>query len=135
MAPTSHELSTAYRNLLRSSLQAIQYTRGPARKTMISRLRLGFRKPPASDFSQARIDRTVEFLQGAARSTGLEHKILKSLLFTWYGQEKWAQDRMRQSRTSGETGKYGKKQLRLNAYDGFEFALWMLNEKMGTCLR
>ena len=77
----------AYRHVLRHSLRAIQFSK-PARFTLRDRLRAAFRKGTANDFDQQKITNTLEFLQYAEEQNGLEHKILKNLLFVW-----WAQDR------------------------------------------
>jgi hypothetical protein len=77
----------AYRHLLRHSLRAIQFSK-PARYTLRDRLRLAFRKGSATEFEPRRIKNTVEFLQYATKQNGLEHKIIKNLLFVWWMQEK-----------------------------------------------
>lgn len=77
----------AYRHVLRHSLRAIQFSK-PARFTLRDRLRTAFRKGTASDFDQQKITNTLEFLQYAARQNGLEHKIVKNLLYVWWNQDK-----------------------------------------------
>jgi hypothetical protein len=86
MAP-SQTILHAYRHVLRHSLRAIHFSK-PARYTLRDRLRLAFRKSPPSAFDPAKIETTLEFLQYAARENGLEHKIVKNLLFVWWVQEK-----------------------------------------------
>jgi hypothetical protein len=83
----SSEVSHAYRHLLRHSLRAIQFSK-PARFTLRDRLRLAFRKGSATDFEPPKIENTLEFLRYATRENGLEHKILKNLLFVWWVQDK-----------------------------------------------
>lgn len=51
-------------------------------------MRLAFRKGGSSDFDAAKIGNTLEFLRYATRENGLEHKIVKNLLFVWWVQEK-----------------------------------------------
>lgn len=51
-------------------------------------MRLAFRKGSIADFNPLRIKNTVEFLEYATRENGLEHKIVKNLLFVWWTQEK-----------------------------------------------
>ena len=75
----------AYRHLYRHSLRAIQFSK-PARFTLRDRLRLAFRRGYASDFEPQKVQNTIEFLQYAAKENGLEHKILKNLLFVWWVQ-------------------------------------------------
>jgi hypothetical protein len=83
----SSDIIHAYRHLLRHSLRAIQFSK-PARFTLRDRLRLAFRKGFATAFEPSRIENTLEFLRYATRENGLEHKILKNLLFVWWLQEK-----------------------------------------------
>lgn len=78
----------AYRHVLRHGLRAIQFSK-PARFTLRDRLRAAFRKGSASDFDQQRIANTLEFLQYAERQNGLEHKVVKNLLFVWWEQDRW----------------------------------------------
>lgn len=75
----------AYRHLYRHSLRAIQFSK-PARYTLRDRLRLAFRKGSSTDFLPEKIENTIEFLKYATRENGLEHKIVKNLLFVWWTQ-------------------------------------------------
>lgn len=77
----------AYRHILRHGLRAIQFSK-PARFTLVDRLRAAFRKGTASNFDQQKITNTLEFLRYAAKENGLEHKIVKNLLFVWWNQDK-----------------------------------------------
>lgn len=79
----------AYRHLYRHLLRAVQYSI-PARFTARDRLRNAFRKSPVEEYNQARIDRTLEFLDGAARVRGLEHRIVKNAMHVWWEQKKLA---------------------------------------------
>lgn len=79
---TNREILLAYRHLQKSLLRAIQYSK-PARFTARDRLRQNFRSNDRSTFDADRISKTLEFLDGAARSKGLEHKIVKNLLHVW----------------------------------------------------
>lgn len=76
----------AYRHLYRHSLRAIQFSK-PARYTLRDRIRLAFRKGSAADYEPQRIRNTLEFLQYATKESGLEHKILKNLMFVWHVQD------------------------------------------------
>lgn len=78
MPPTS-EIIHAYRSIYRASLRAVQYAK-PNRYTARDLLRKSFRKEPATAFNKEALDRTIVFLQNAARETGLEHKLVKNLL-------------------------------------------------------
>ena len=118
----------AYRHLYRHSLRAIQFSK-PARYTLRDRLRLAFRRGDASDFNHERIKNTIEFLGYATRENGLEHKIIKNLLFVWWTQK------------LGGVGRPGAKpntpedmEIKVTAYDPFNHNIRMLNESMGTCL-
>jgi hypothetical protein len=82
---TQQAVIHAYRHLYRHSLRAIQFSK-PARYTLRDRLRLAFRKGSATDYEPQRIQNTLEFLQYATRENGLEHKIVKNLLFVWWVQ-------------------------------------------------
>jgi hypothetical protein len=79
------EVIHAYRHLYRHSLRAIHFSK-PARYTLRDRLRLAFRRGCASDFEPDRVRNTLEFLHYATRENGLEHKIVKNLLFVWWVQ-------------------------------------------------
>lgn len=82
MAASRKELVLAYRHLYQHCLRAVQYSK-PARYTARDRLRQAFRANPPSSFDAARIRTTLEFLDGAARARGLEHKVVKNLLHVW----------------------------------------------------
>ena len=80
---SSVELRLAYRHLYQHLLRAVQYSTR-ARYTARDRLRQTFRKGNQADFDQTKMDKTLEFLHGAATVRGLEHKIVKTLLFAWW---------------------------------------------------
>lgn len=73
----------AYRHLYRALLHAVQFS-SPNRYVARNQLRDAFRRGDPAQFNQQKITRTLEFLQGAARERGLEHRILKNLLHTAY---------------------------------------------------
>ena len=79
--PSSTELIHAYRHLFRGLLHAVQYSK-PARFTARDQLRDAFRRQDPSTFNKDRVERTVQFLGLAAREAGLEHKLVKNLLYT-----------------------------------------------------
>ena len=80
-APSSQELVHAYRHLYRGLLRAVQYSK-PARYSARDQLRDAFRKEDPTAFNKAKVERTIEFLRLAAQETGLEHKLVKNLLYT-----------------------------------------------------
>ena len=85
MTMSNEAIIHAYRHLYRHSLRAIQFSK-PARYTLRDRLRLAFRKGSPADFEPEKIQNTLEFLQYATKGRGLEHKIIKNLLFVWWNQ-------------------------------------------------
>lgn len=125
--PAKHQIVSAYRDLYRAGLRAVQYS-SPARYTIRDRLRRAFREAPIQDFEPPRIANTLEFLEGARTYTGLEHHVLRNLLLVWY-YEPWQWQERRKAKDIPETV------LRMRAYDGFHHTLKMLNESMGMCLR
>lgn len=74
-----------YRHLYQHLLRAVQYSK-PARYVVQDRLRKAFRTCKLETYDAARISRTLEFLDGAAKSTGLEHKIVKNWVHVWWGR-------------------------------------------------
>jgi hypothetical protein len=76
----------AYRHLYRSLLHAVQFSK-PARYVVRDQMRDAFRSSQPQDLNQLRIARTLEFLDGAARERGIEHKILKSLIHTAWAKK------------------------------------------------
>ena len=83
MSPSVQEIVGSYRLLYRHVLSAVQYA-VPARYTARTLLQNAYRTGIAADYDAQKINNTITFLEGAAREKGLEHKILKSLLYTWY---------------------------------------------------
>jgi hypothetical protein len=122
------EILHAYRHLLRQSLRAIRFS-SPARYTLRDRLRLAFRKGNASDFSLPKINNTLEFLEYATVENGLEHKIVKNLLFTWWHEARGGHKKMKSAKVPVE-----EQEIRATAYDSLNHNIRMLNESMGTCI-
>ena len=87
MSPSSQEIVRSYRSLFRYALHAVQYS-SPARFTIKDVLETTFRAGNPTDLEPQKIKNTLEFLSCAAKENGLEHKILKSLLFTWWWENK-----------------------------------------------
>lgn len=123
----------AYRHLSQHALRAIQFST-PARYTIRERLRRAFRKGNRADFDQKRIDNTLQFLQGAARSRTLEHRVLRSLLHTWYWDPS-THARLNRPRAKGSKTASTEDEIRRAAFDQFNHLVRMLNESMGMCIR
>ena len=85
MPPSQAEVIQAYRNLYKHLLRAVQYSK-PARFTARDHLRRSFRKSDPDDYDEARITRTLELLDSAATSKGLEHRMVKNLMHVWWEQ-------------------------------------------------
>ncbi|KAI4646866.1 hypothetical protein J4E93_005090 [Alternaria ventricosa] len=119
----------AYRHLYRHSLRAIQFSK-PARYTLRDRIRLAFRKGSAADYEPQRIQNTLEFLQYATRQNGLEHKIVKNLLFVWWVQNHGGRNKHNPKNAMTREDL----EVKTTAYDVFNHNIRMLNESMGLCL-
>lgn len=89
-----NEVLHAYRHLYRHGLRAVQFSK-PARYTLRDRLRLAFRKGTPADLNIHKISNTIEFLHYATIENGLEHKILKNLLFVWRNQDRGGYKRLK----------------------------------------
>lgn len=76
----------AYRHLYRRGLQAVNYAT-PARHVLLRILRSSFRSGSRDDFDPKKIANTLEFLQRASESAGLEHKIIKNLIMVRYWEQ------------------------------------------------
>lgn len=121
--PTNHDIVSAYRNLYRGSLRAIQFAK-PARFVLRHRLRARFREGAVADYDADKIARTLEFLDHARTARGLEHKLLKNILMVW-GKRK---DAMHQSLPKHQVAIFA------GRYDAFEETLKNLNNSVGLCL-
>jgi hypothetical protein len=84
----------AYRHLYRQSLRAVQFSK-PARYDLRDRLRLAFRRGSPNDFDAHKVENTLEFLRYATRENGVEHKIVKNLLFVWWTQKNGGRNKAR----------------------------------------
>ena len=87
MTASREQILASYRNIYRCALQAVQYS-SPARYTVQALLENAYRTGKAADFDNQRIDNTLIFLHGAAKEKGLEHRIVKNLLHTWWWENK-----------------------------------------------
>lgn len=86
----SRAIILAYRQLYRRGLQVINYST-PARHVLLRILRSSFRTASRDDFDPKKIAKTLEFLQRASESAGLEHKIIKNIIMVRY----WEQPQIR----------------------------------------
>lgn len=96
---SQQEILHAYRHLYRHGLRAIQFSK-PARFTLRDRIRLAFRKGSATDYDASKIQNTLEFLQYATKENGLEHRIVKNLLYVWWNQQNGGKARANQKNQS-----------------------------------
>ncbi|KAL5118130.1 hypothetical protein ACEQ8H_003965 [Pleosporales sp. CAS-2024a] len=118
----------AYRHLLRHSLRAIQFSK-PARYTLCNRLRLAFRRGSMRHLEPLRVANTLEFLQYATKENGLEHKIVKNLLFVW-----WMQDKGGRAKPAPKPPSRTELEIKTTAYDTLNHTIRMLNESMHMCI-
>ncbi|KAF2796269.1 DUF1763-domain-containing protein [Melanomma pulvis-pyrius CBS 109.77] len=122
------EILHAYRHLYRHGLRAVQFSK-PARYTLRDRLRLAFRKGTPADLNTHKIGNTIEFLHYATVENGLEHKILKNLLFVWRNQDRGGYKRVKTQKFSRD-----ETEIKVTAFDTLNHNIRMLNESMGMCL-
>jgi len=120
----------AYRALLRAGLRAVQHAT-PGRYIVRSTLSEAFRDRKAI-FSYKTCMRTLDFLNSAAKRTGLEHKIVKNLVHVkWWQREQ----RFDFVRGRGKGLVPWDSEVRQEGIKMFENTLRMLNESMGMCLK
>ena len=146
---STQDIIHAYRHLYRQGLRAVQFSK-PARFTLRDRLRLAFRKNSPADYNPQKIRTTFEFLQHATTHNGMEHKIVKNLLFIWWCQEDGGKKNptsitlcvtprssdhwtpllvlIEANRTQEEI------RIRQTAFDAFNHNIEMLNESMDLCI-
>ncbi|KAF1994778.1 DUF1763-domain-containing protein [Amniculicola lignicola CBS 123094] len=123
---SAQEIVYAYRHLYRQGLRAVQFSK-PARYTLRDRIRLAFHRGDAANFNAHKISNTLEFLKYATTEAGLEHKVLKNLLFVWYHQDEGVKIR---------PGKLtpAEHEVSTTIYDPLNHTIRMLNESMEMCL-
>ncbi|KAJ0125160.1 hypothetical protein J7T55_006504 [Diaporthe amygdali] len=103
----------------------------PASTVARDQLRRAFRDKTRT-FNKSTIRRTVWFLNNAARETGTEHKIVKSLLFTQWCREK--NRRLPWKHITDPSYKKKEDLIKDTAYVHYEHTIAMLNKTMGLCL-
>ena len=89
MSVSNKQIISAYRQLFRKGLHAVQYSK-PARYNLKRVLEGAFRNGTPADFNARKIGNTLLFLSNAAKETGLEHKIVKNLLFVRHWEQAFA---------------------------------------------
>lgn len=85
MASTRSAIVASYRAVYKAGLAAVQHS-SPARFAIRDKVRKAFRSSDASQFSQQRVDNTVEFLKIAGKRKGIEHDIVRNLCLVHYWQ-------------------------------------------------
>ena len=129
------QIPQAYRDLMRLALRAIDYSI-PARYTIRDRLRLAFRRGSRTDFDIRRIRNTCQWLYLAQRPRSLEHKVLRSLLLTWYWDpETNPHSKHASAERRGVKRSTPEQKVHSVKRDQFNFTIRMLNESMGMCIR
>ena len=86
MGPSHSEIILAYRHLYKHILRAVQYSK-PARFIARDRIRTAFQLLPAEAYNGTQVSRTLDFLDAAAKTKGLEHKVVKNLMHVWWEQQ------------------------------------------------
>ena len=144
-APTKKAIIWSYRQLYRHGLRAVQYST-PERQTLRKRLQHKYRTGQAVDYNEQAIANTIEFLRGAANATGLEHRIVKRLIFVWWWEtmnpksfQQYANDAVQRLHPTHKNRMKKptpiERYLRRTALEPFYFTLQMLDDTMGMCLR
>lgn len=124
MTGTQKEIVLAYRHLYQHLLRAVQYSK-PARFVARDRIRNAFRSSPPEAYDPAKIATTLEFLDGAIKARGVEHRVVKNLMHVWWERQKLMRSMGRPSDLP----------LRRKAYDQFDQTIEKLNETMGLCIK
>ena len=154
------QVTHAYRHMYRWLLRAVQFSK-PARYIARDQLRVAFREQGGVLDSQA-IGKTLRFLESASKSRGIEHKIVKNLLFiTWHRNKskgipwKEVQQRIKREKEAKKpqsgiqnvnlqtektnantsTRSEAEKHVSAMAYQHYDMTIAMLNKSMGLCLR
>lgn len=145
----STEVVHTYRHLYRALLRAVQYSK-PNRYVARDQLRDAFRKEKPDTCDQTKVSRTLQFLENAARETGLEHRLVKTLLHTRYWETReehflWVSTSRCKERGSARRpltlSRMSKvrtpiqMEVRRTARIHYNMTLAMLNDSMGLCLR
>jgi len=124
-------VTSAYRQLLRVSLQAVRFST-PARYQVQGILRDSFRNLPAAAFTPRKVKNTINFLEQAREHNGLEHKILRNILHVRYWRDN--REKQRPGGAMKENTDVGA-DLRQHVGGQFDATLTVFNESMDLCLR
>ncbi|KAI1093745.1 DUF1763-domain-containing protein [Rostrohypoxylon terebratum] len=132
---TDIEVIHAYRHLWRGLLHAVQFST-PARYIARDRIRKAFREETKLDTRS--VNRTVRFLEAAARMRGLEHTIVKNMMLTGYyryfdSRIPWKNYEQTLDRPKKARGLEA--HLKDTSYKHYDMTIAMLNKSMGLCLR
>lgn len=142
MPVSNIRLLHAYRHLYRQSHRAIKFSI-PARYPLRQHLRILFRNGDANTFDQNKIDNTLTFLRHAEEVSGLEHKILKSLLRVWFWERPFQTQRNRGYPASSAIGDLANRLnyrsdeeigFKYDTYGHMNHCIKMLNEDLNTCI-
>ncbi|PHH78691.1 hypothetical protein CDD82_2914 [Ophiocordyceps australis] len=128
---TRTDIIHGYRHLYRGLLQAVQYS-APARFTARAQLRQVFRRPDAS-WDPRVVQRTIWFIEAAARERGLEHRILKNVLRVRMLRDLRTGEWRKQVHAS--TQRDILKTEKQYALTHYEMTIAMLNKSMGIYLQ
>ncbi|TVY19031.1 hypothetical protein LARI1_G002042 [Lachnellula arida] len=138
MSNATHlELVHSYRHMYRALLRGVQFSK-PARYVARDQLREAYRNGKPSNFDSRKIQRTLEFLGGAAKERGLEHKILRNLLLTRLHFTDLARLQRPHRRAKGyyeQPSTVNAVNIQRTAFIHYDMTLAMLNDSMGLCLR
>jgi len=93
MVVSSTEIVQAYRSLYRTVLRAIRFAK-PGRFQARAILRSSFRSLSVEHYNARRILNTIQFLELAGNHAGIEHKILRNLLFVRYWRDRQRHNRL-----------------------------------------
>ncbi|KAF2458945.1 hypothetical protein BDY21DRAFT_197662 [Lineolata rhizophorae] len=127
MPASRNEIVRAYRQLYTQCLRACRYSK-PSRYVLRDKLRSSFRNGLPEEFDAQRIANTIEFLDGATRSKGTEHRILKNLTFVWWSQGDSAKNAIKLPKESKSL------MVTVTKMDHLNHTVRMLNETMGLCI-
>ncbi|GAD97955.1 hypothetical protein ANI_1_1588074 [Paecilomyces variotii No. 5] len=120
----------AYRHLYRQGLKVVNYST-PARHVLRRILRTSFRSASRDEFDPNRMANTLQFLQRATDSRGMEHKIVKNLLMVRY----WEQPQVKKDARVFKGQDVKDISLRRSSNAHFNSTLMLLNESLNICLR
>ncbi|RMZ85360.1 hypothetical protein DV737_g826, partial [Chaetothyriales sp. CBS 132003] len=121
----------AYRALFRSGLRACKY-QSLARVQLRDILRGAFRDSPWTALDSRRIENTLEFLERAGRYNGMEHKIVKNILFVRWWRMRPLSKGLHKATIGQQTRQ--STSIRKEVYQHYDATIAMLNESQQLCL-